>query len=490
MTQLGVIKEIFSGLSGIKVAVDLTPMLPGGENGGAKWMTLELVHALAKRLPKTSFVLLTAESSHAELDWLENSCSNIQRICVLHNITTTPPSITASPPSSSFKARVLKRTKYLAGVLLPEGLKQRVETAPLLIAAWKARTFEQLEVFAKRLLPSAIKRLIRRWPKDTLPESVSTSLLGQIGADLLFCPFTAPFYADPRIPTVSVIYDLQYRSYPQFFTPEEVLQREENFRTAYQRAGYLVTISDFVRQTVLAAAQLSPERVISVPIGLLRIPKNPEHESSLKELLERYSLRRGEYILYPANFWQHKNHAMLLTAFSLYRRAHPGSTLKLLCTGASGPGAEAFCEAVRRMGLEDWVVYPGYVLPDEYDFFLRGAFAVVFPSLYEGFGIPVLEAMFVGVPVFCSNITSLPEVGGEAVLYFDPRRPGQIVENLTRLSEEPGLRESLINKGLQRSLRFEGADRMAVEYMNVFARALQMNSDSVKGSGPANGALN
>jgi len=124
------------------------------------------------------------------------------------------------------------------------------------------------------------------------------------------------------------------------------------------------------------------------------------------------------------------------------------------------------------MGIADWVIYPGYVPIEEYEFLLRSAFAMVFPSLYEGFGIPVLEAMSAGVPVLCSNVTSLPEVGGDAVLYFDPRRPGQIVDALTRLSEEPGLRESQITKGLQRAARFEGAERMALDYADVFVKAL------------------
>ena len=472
-------KDAILSLSGKKIAIDLTPLLPGGENGGAKPMTLELVSALARLLSETSFVLLTAQASHTELDWLENEYSNIQRMCVLHNSTQTP--ITGSQSSSSWRNRAFEQLRSLAGHVLPQGLKQRIKTIPLFISTQRNRIFEQLEALAKRVLPSKSKKLIKRWLKVAEPASDSPPLLGQIEANLLFCPFTAPFYADPLIPTVSVIYDLQYRAYPQFFTPEELIQREDNFRMAYQKADYLVTISEFVRQTVIGTANLPPERVIAIPIGLLHSPKQLDSEVSGNELLEKYSLRRGEYMLYPANFWQHKNHAVLLTAFNMYRQANPGSTLKLLFTGAPGLRAEAFCEAARRMGLADWITYPGYVTSDEYDFLLRLAFAMVFPSLYEGFGIPVLEAMSVGVPVLCSNVTSLPEVGGDAVLYFDPRRPSQIVDALTRLSEEPGLRESQITKGLQRALLFEGVNHMALKYVDVFAKALlpKVNGDTI-----------
>lgn len=357
---------------------------------------------------------------------------------------------------------------------------------PSLVSAWKSRTFEELEVRVKRILPLAVRKLVRRWRGVRTPQTITTSLplLQQMDTNLLFCPFTAPFYADPPIPTVSVIYDLQYRAYPQFFTPEEVIQREENFSTAYQKAGYLVTISEYVRQTVLEGANLAPERVVAVPIGLLRPLKQLENEASVNQLLEKYSLQPGEFMLYPANFWQHKNHAMLLTAFNLYRRAHPASTLKLVCTGAPGRGAEEFCEAVLRMGLANWVIYPGHVSPGEYDFLLKSAFAVIFPSLYEGFGIPVLEAMSAGVPVLCSNVTSLPEVGGDAVLYFDPRKPAEIVDALTRLAVEPDLRKRLIRKGLLRARVFAGADRMALQYIDVFAKALthSVNSRSATGN--------
>jgi glycosyltransferase involved in cell wall biosynthesis len=246
---------------------------------------------------------------------------------------------------------------------------------------------------------------------------------------------------------------------------------------AYQKADYLVAISEYVRNSVIETAGLSPERVITVPIGLLRTPGSPVDDSSDDGVLEKYNLRHGEYILYPANFWPHKNHAMLLTAFNMYRQANPHSVLKLLCTGAPGPRAQDFCEAVRRMELSEWVIYPGYVNPNEYDSLLRSSFALVFPSLYEGFGIPVLEAMSAGVPVICSNVTSLPEVGGDAVLYFDPRRPGQIVDALIRLSEEPKLRNSLVTKGLQRARLFESAGRMAAQYIDVFAKALHVTKN-------------
>ncbi len=466
-------KDILSGLFGRKIAIDLTPMLPGGENGGAKQMTIELVKALAGLLPDTSFVLLTAEVSHTELDSLEKEYPNIQRRCVLHNAIATA-SMTTPPLSKTWRSKLVAQVQSLLRRLLPSGLKRWIADLQSSFPTLKQKGFDRLVMLAKRILPLEIrKRIGAWWWKKSRPDLAPVSLVREIGADLLFCPFTAPFYADSQTPTVSVIYDLQYRAYPQFFTPEEFIQREDNFRMAYEKASYLVTISEFVKRTVLESTHLSSDHVSAVPIGLLRAPELLD-EGAEDRLLEKYRLSRGEYILYPANFWRHKNHAMLLTAFNLYRSTQSNSKLKLVCTGTPGRQSESFCEDVRRMGLEEWVIYPGYLRPDEYDSLLRSSFAVIFPSLYEGFGIPLLEAMSAGVPVLCSDVTSLPEVGGDAVLYFDPRRPAQIVEGLTRLYEEPGLRDELVAKGIERVKLFEGAERMAIQYIHVFKQALSV----------------
>ena len=410
-------------------------MLPGGENGGAKLMTLELIRALAELLPQTTLLLLTADSSHSELDSMEQQFPNIKRLCVLHTPISTP-------------------------------------TAPPVGDPWRERIVDRIKAIARKVLPFKMKQRIKRWLHRAQPAPGSAKLLRQIQADMLFCPFTAPFYADKSIPTISVIYDLQYRAFPDFFSPEDWCQREEAFKTAYRNADHLVTISNFVKKTVVEASGLSPQQVSTVTIGLFRSHEMYRNEDNVFSILSKYSLIPGEYILYPANFWEHKNHAMLLTSFGMYRQAHPDQRLKLVCTGAPGSSADNFCSTVQRMGLADWVFYPGFVSTDEYECLLNAAFALIFPSLYEGFGIPVLEAMAAGVPVLCSNVTSLPEVGGDAVLYFDPRIPADIAKTLDRVVNEPGLREALITNGFQRARLFQGSKRMANQYIEIFADVL------------------
>lgn len=426
------LEESISSLAGLKIVIDLTPMLPGGENGGAKLMTLALIAALAELLPETTFLLLTAESSHAELDHMEHQYANIERLCVLF---TRAPSTAPSPVGYS----------------------------------WRDRSVDGIKAILRRFLPFLVKVLIKRWLNRAQPAPGSSGLLREAKADLLFCPFTAPFYADSTVPTVSIVYDLQYRSYPQFFSPDELYQREEAFKAAYQEANHLVAISEYVKGTVIEASGLPSEKVSAVTLGLFRPPIEKGTEQNSAAYFAKYNLIPGEYILYPANFWEHKNHEMLLTAFGMVLKAVPNRKLKLVCTGAPGSSADLFCEKVERMGLVGQVIYPGFVSAEAYGWLLNAAFALIFPSLYEGFGIPVLEAMAAGVPVLCSNVTSLPEVGGEAVLYFDPRKPADICHAIERLTDEQGLREKLIASGIQRSFIFAGSERMAKEYAPIFA---------------------
>ncbi len=424
-------------LAGLKIAVDLTPLLPGGENGGAKVLAIELIRSLAQLLPETSFLLLTSEASHSELGSLESENHNIQRICVSH--TNHSDNNTVVTPN------------------------------------WRVQVFNRLKVLASRRLPLAIKQRIKRYQRFFPLISNSTGFLHQRGIDILFCPFTAPFFAERNIPTVSVVHDLQYRAYPQFFPPEELEQREFAFREACNKASHLIAVSEFVKKTVLEASNLSSDKVTTIRSGLLRNREQSNDPYFVASLLNKYNLRRNEFLLYPANFWRHKNHTMLLTAFRIYRQANPSSKIKLVFTGAPGPRIEILCDAARRMGLADWLVYPGYVSTNEYEGLLKSAFGLIFPSLYEGFGIPVIEAMAVGVPVLCSNVTSLPEVGGDAVLYFDPRKPDQIATAINRLINEPGLRESLISCGYQRLPQFKDVKYMAQQYAGIFTQVIKRN---------------
>jgi len=397
------------------VAVDLSPVLPGGENGGAKVVVLELIRHLAKLAPNCEFVLLTSEKSHQELAVLD--AHNVRRVCV-HGV----------------------------GVNRPRNMLQRI------------------------LPPRALETATAAY-RSIAGAQPGGGLLRQLQPDVLFCPFTAPFFFEPGTPAVSIIHDLQYLYYPQLFGAADRAQRSQHFRQACRVASTIVCVSEFVRGTVLENSAVAPERVITIHTtmgGRLSRTSDDERHS----VIARFDLQPQRFLLYPANFWAHKNHEMLLTAFGMYTAANPGSNLKLVLTGAPSPRREELLEVTRRMGLAHKVVFPGFVPEHELAALMDGCMAVVLPSLFEGFGMPALEAMSAGKPVLASNVTSLPEVCGDAALFFDPRKPVEIVKAITRIERDSELQGRLREKGLQRVAMFGGPEVMASRYLSVLRDAV------------------
>ncbi|GFK92631.1 Mannosylfructose-phosphate synthase [Fundidesulfovibrio magnetotacticus] len=318
-----------------------------------------------------------------------------------------------------------------------------------------------LEAPNLKVLP-ARKQWLARPPKKLLGRPI----------DAWFCPFTRPYFQDPAIPLVSVIYDLQYHYYPQFFSDEERRGRDQTFQLAARRSARLACISDYVRSTVLEYGKLPPEKARTVHILIPR-RLTPPSEAETRAVLDRLGLSPKGYFIYPANFWPHKNHAVLLTAFSLFARAHPDAPVKLVLTGADTGQAQALKEAARAMGVAERTLFTGYVSDDDLAALTAASLALVFPSLFEGYGMPVAEAMSLGVPVACSDVTSLPEVGGDAVLLFDPRKPEDVAQTLARLALEPGLAAELSARGLARAAAMGGPQDMAQAYLDLLDEALR-----------------
>jgi glycosyltransferase involved in cell wall biosynthesis len=119
------------------------------------------------------------------------------------------------------------------------------------------------------------------------------------------------------------------------------------------------------------------------------------------------------------------------------------------------------------------VVLPGYLSESDFSALMRGCLALVYPSLYEGFGMPVIEAQAIGKPVLCGNLTSLPEVAGEAALIFDPRLPESIVAAMQRIESDLTVRQDLIRNGFENVKRFVNADAMASQYLRTLGEVVQ-----------------
>ena len=245
--------------------------------------------------------------------------------------------------------------------------------------------------------------------------------------DAIHFPLTVMLPRVDRPPAAVSLLDIQHVLFPEFFSRAELAYRRFAYGWSLKRARTVIAISQHVKDTLVERMEIQPERIEVVHLGL-------DHE-----LFRPGDEPREPFLLYPANPWAHKNHARLFQAFERLRRDRP--ELRLVLTGTG----------LEKLALPDGVVTKGRVPREELASLYRRASALVFPSLYEGFGQPPLEAMACGCPVACSTAGSLPEVCGNAARYFDPTSVDEMVEAVSTVLENP---EPLVERGLERAALF------------------------------------
>ncbi|HLZ30393.1 MAG TPA: glycosyltransferase family 1 protein [Chloroflexota bacterium] len=288
----------------------------------------------------------------------------------------------------------------------------------------------------------------------------------ELRPDLLLCPFTVPYFWRPGVPCVSIVYDLQDVTYPEFFTAEQRLNRQRHIADACARSARVVCISDYVRGTLLASADVRSEQVVTIRLGLL-----DDFRTSDTEVCEKLGVDPGDFLLYPANYWQHKNHLTLFQALRIHRQRYPASRLKLVCTGAPNARTRTLQTEAASMLPSGAVIFAGYLSRAELHALFDSCRALIYPSLYEGFGLPILEAMARARPVLCSNVTSLSEVAGDAAIYFDPNDAEQIAVAITALDDETRI-AGLVERGLRRAAALGTGRDMAQRYLALFQQVM------------------
>ncbi len=192
---------------------------------------------------------------------------------------------------------------------------------------------------------------------------------------------------------------------------------------------------------------------------------NQSNEEKIKDIATT-----TDYILYVGTIQPRKNISTLLKAFAKFVQSNP--TYKLILVGKKGWMYEKIFEEVTTLNLTNSVIFTGFLPDNTVSKLYQNAFCYVLPSLYEGFGIPILEAMAHGSPVLASYASSLPEIGGEACLYFDPQNPDDLADKLTMLKASPSLRSDLIKKGKERITLFSW-DRCGKQTLEVLMNSYQ-----------------
>jgi glycosyltransferase involved in cell wall biosynthesis len=249
------------------------------------------------------------------------------------------------------------------------------------------------------------------------------------GADVVHFPLTVPVPLRRRgTPMVQTLHDVQHHDLPEFFSPQERAYRKVTYDRSARRADTVITISAFCKERIIARLGVQSERIVIAALGVDI------------EAFTPYDGPRDPLVLYPAGGWPYKNHERLVEAVALLRADRPH--LRLVFTGGWAPDLGA---------LPEWVEHRGLVSEAELRELYRRASCLAFPSLYEGFGLPPLEAMASGCPVAAATSGSLPEVCGDAAIMFDPL---DVPAMAAAVSDAIASRERLVPLGLQRARLF------------------------------------
>ncbi|MBD2232054.1 glycosyltransferase family 4 protein [Phormidium tenue] len=456
----------------MKVAVDLTPLRPGGENGGAKTLVLTLLKEFSSiQSSHFEYLLITESWNHQEL--LEFQTSNIT--CLLKSdifsaLTTEPAQSKKNHKInliliklSSFKSNLKKILKILLDGSIVVG-KRTIGILPFGLSRFSFSLKQHLRKFRNSLPNQEV----------VAPLFKPTILQNNYNIDLLFCPFSDPTFAEPGLPLVAIAYDFQHLDLPFLFSDDERSHRTRFLKDLLRKASQIICISEFTRQSFLTHLDGDPERLTSIPICIHeRLTKISN--DLVEPTLDKLGLGSRQYLFFPANFWLHKNHRMLLAAYSIYKKRFPKSTVNLVFTGALEEPQKEVKNLVFRLGYEDCVHFLGFLSQAELIAVWQGCKGLIFPSLYEGFGIPILEAMWFDKPIACSSIGSLPEVGGDATVYFDPRKPESIADAIAAVAHNDELTTQLRRRARQQLQTFSQRS-MTEQYLDVFRAAVSHSS--------------
>jgi glycosyltransferase involved in cell wall biosynthesis len=398
----------------MKIAIDVTPILPGGECGGATQLVLELLRGFGQKAIPHKFILLTAHYNDSFFHKFDSS--GMERICVLKN--------------SSDKIS------------------------------------HKISCFFNKI-------------KDVIFSSPSRGILKKNKISVLFCPMSAPTYREPGIPTVSVIHDLQHFWYPSFFTPQELSHRSHFYNELKKKVDYVICVSSFTKKSVVEKLNTPSERIFVIP-NCVHTRFLTSSTEDTKRILNKFKLYGEKYCIYPANLWPHKNHKLLLTAFGMFTKQYTQFDLHLVLPGAKLEYSSEIEDSIKQMRLESKVHLLGYLKDEELSVLWKNAYFLIYPSLFEGFGIPLVEAMVYEKPIAAGAVTSIPEVAGDAAIYFDPRKPDEIVKSMYTIVHNKNVFNSLVDEGRIQLKRYN-FETMIDQYISVFRKAEKATTLTVSG---------
>lgn len=310
---------------------------------------------------------------------------------------------------------------------------------------------------------SAVDRFTNRWPnfqiKRTLPHAPLVRIpltlsieLRKNRVDVVHVQYTAP----PRTPCalVATIHDLSFEHLPETFKRRSRAQLRLTVRRTAQKAAQILTLSAFSRRDIIETYAVDPERVFVTPPAAPANFAPVTNATELRRIRANYGIER-DYILALGSIQPRKNLVRLINAYSSLRRVGTNNQPpQLVLAGKRGWLEAATIRAAEQSEAPGDILFIGYVPDSDLPALYSGALCFAYPSYFEGFGLPVLEAMQCGTPVIAGNRTSLPEAAGDAGVLFNPFDESAIAGALTQVIENPNYRAQLRVKGLERAATF------------------------------------
>jgi glycosyltransferase involved in cell wall biosynthesis len=261
--------------------------------------------------------------------------------------------------------------------------------------------------------------------------------------DLIHLPIQNMQLYHWRIPSLISLHDLQHKYFPDFFSKQALYLRELHFKKSMADCDQIIVSFNHVKEDILKFYNIIPEKITVTSLGAENRFQNLETIGK-KELLNHFNIPET-YLFYPAQTWKHKNHLALLKALILIKE-ESGKEIHLVCSGRKSEYFNVLKDFISENNLDSQVSFPGFISNQELYSLYKYASLVVIPTLYEAGSFPLFEAMSVGCPVICSNVTSLPETIGDIQFTFDPNSSTELAAEIQEMLSNEKFRDlNIIN---------------------------------------------
>lgn len=281
------------------------------------------------------------------------------------------------------------------------------------------------------------------WYEVNLPNAIKKN-----GIDILFSPdgFCS---LNLQVPQIMVVHDLAFWHFREHLPAAQTIYFQHFFPLFLKKTDNIITVSDFTHKDLVKNFPFTNEKTQTILNGYRKVPG-----VTGENILKKYRLKAGKYLIYIGSLHPRKNIIRMLEAFKIFKNENP-SSYKLVVCGRWAWKNNDLKRFLKTYSLKEEVIFTGFLSDNEMFYLLSQSAALIYPSLWEGFGLPLLEAMQYRIPIICSFTSSLPEVGGKGALYFNPYDEISIADAMKKVLLDDSIRKSLIEAGTMQLSHFD-----------------------------------